>query len=250
MLSFSWAARTLTIGVLATLGLLVAGLRGPGSWPAAQLELRQRQRPGYALPPTSSLPLSGTYNLAFLPADAKMVLAIRPGRSFSTGRSERSWNRSGNSKGGKRRLVFPPRTWTSPSVLGRGPPRPSRSRTPFSQLPERSFASPNRGMETHFESVLDTICQETHHAGQTYNDQPCSRRTGNVYAPDDRTLVFAQEDLLRELIEDRNAAAETPLGRSLEERRSTGKAILAVETRVAPATDRRRPARPESIAET
>src|SRR5262249_13136937 len=68
-------ARVLTVGVLAAMGLLVAGLRGPaGGSPAAAQDQPVARGPVAAAPAGDE-----SYNLAFLPVDAKMVLALRAG---------------------------------------------------------------------------------------------------------------------------------------------------------------------------
>ena len=64
--------RLFTIGVLCALGLLVAGVRGPMGLTNAQAQPPQ---------PTNrplQTPTHESYNLAFLPADARMIVAVRP----------------------------------------------------------------------------------------------------------------------------------------------------------------------------
>src|SRR5262249_42358453 len=83
-------ARMLTIATLAAVGLGIAGVRGPASESAAPSQTQQTvQSDPTARTETSARadqaarPEGASSNLAYLPADAKMVLAIRPGSLLS-----------------------------------------------------------------------------------------------------------------------------------------------------------------------
>ena len=70
-LTLPLASRVLTVAALAAIGLLVAGVRGPGG---DALALAQDRPVEQAAPAAAS----DAYSLAFLPAEARMVISVRP----------------------------------------------------------------------------------------------------------------------------------------------------------------------------
>ncbi len=201
--SLSSAARALTVGFLAALGLLVAGLRGPAAGEAAQA-----QPPAKAV---GSAQVSGgeSFNLAFLPADAKMVLAIRP-KALLERREFRIFVdqikqtlkavEAAKIEDIDQLLVF----WEG---MAKPPVEPGRD--PFVPPPSGIVLRMTKAQE--WNPILNALVglpRAVHHAGETYLT-PTGPRAGGwaAFAADDRTLLIAPEDLLRELIEDRNAPA-------------------------------------------
>ncbi len=228
--SLSRVARALTLGFLATVGLLVAGLRGPSASDAAFGE-----QPG----PTSGLaPQSGTesYNLAFLPADTKMVLAIRPKtllerlnfaladqikqvESFKAIESIRIEDVD-------QLLVFWESSFSGSDAAG------SPTLVP---LPSGVVLRMTKPQE--WKAVLSELLpspREVRHAGQTYltREGPAARGwVPAAFVADDRTLVIAHEDLLRELIEDRAAPASSHAWDEAWQKVAKGQMMLAVDMR-------------------
>ncbi len=189
------AARVLTVGVLAALGLLVAGLRGPAggspvlaqdqptspdaqptnrtTWPFCRLTRRWSWPFGPARYSTAAM--SGRSSIPF---DKGRCAAVR---SSSLPRTSSSCSYSGQRKTRFRReatrrlsgLVLrmsKPQDWKA--IAASAPRHPS-----------------NRRLVTMARPMLRT--------------NPNGAKTGGIYMPDDRTLVVAEEALLRELIEDR-----------------------------------------------
>ncbi|MGO9470436.1 MAG: DUF1559 domain-containing protein [Isosphaeraceae bacterium] len=74
--------------------------------------------------------------------------------------------------------------------------------------------------------------REVRHAGESYLT-PTAHGPGGwaAFAADDRTLVLAREDLLRELIEDRNAPAPGHPWDEVWQKVVKGQVVLALETR-------------------
>jgi hypothetical protein len=203
--SLSIATRVVTLGVLGALGLLVASMRWPGAKDAALA-----QPPGAA---ATATPNAGNepYNLAFLPADAKIVLAVRP-RALLDRREFRpladkikeilALNSMDTVKieDVHQLVVF----WEGSAQSPIGP-----SRDPMIPPPSGVVLRMTRPQE--WNGIVKQLLgptREIHHAGQTYRSATDRGPDGwAAFVPDERTLVLAQEDLLRELVEDRIANA-------------------------------------------
>ena len=226
-LSLPITARLLTIGILAALGLLVAGLRGPAGSSMAQTQPQT--------PIISPRPGDGSYNMAFLPAEAKMVVAIRP-QSLLQRREFRTLLESlKQSPALKGALVAPPEEVEQLLAFWEELPQApaKRGRAPLVPVPSGVILRMSKPQE--WKLVLNQrlrSTREVRHDGQSYLSAagPDAQRWG-AFVPDDRTLIFAREDLLRELIEDRSA----PVGRhSWDEAWNkvvNGQVMMALETR-------------------
>ncbi len=227
--SLSIATRVLTVGSLAALGLLVAGLRGPAAGEAAQA-----QSPA---PTARSTQVSGgeSYNLAFVPADAKMVLAIRPKallerREFRTLADQIKQFMSLKAIQAVRMedidqlLAFWEGTTQAPVEPGRVPMVPPPSGIVLRMTKPQDW-----------KIILNQLLsspREVRHVGQTYLAAPGPGAGAWAgFAADDRTLVLARGDLLRELIEDRNAPAPSHPWDEAWQRVVKGQMMLALETR-------------------
>ncbi|MFI5459683.1 MAG: M56 family metallopeptidase [Isosphaerales bacterium] len=233
--SLPTAARLLTVGLLAALGLLVAGLRGPAGRSMAQAQTQPH------LPPldNSKAPAVESYNLAFLPADAKMVVAVRP-QTLLQRREVRTLLESiKQSPAFQRLLVVPPEDVEQLLVFWEGLPQAERGRTPLESLLTVSLPS---GMVVRmtkpqeWKPLLNQLLgspREVRHDGQTYLRiaGPGGEQRWGAFAPDDRTLVIAHEDLLRELIEDRKAPAPRHPWDECWSKVAKGQVMVALETR-------------------
>jgi prepilin-type processing-associated H-X9-DG protein len=231
-LSLTALARAGTIAILAALGLLVAGLRGPDGPTTAHAQVTSQSAAGIAGPGAPG-PTAGTaYNLAFLPADAKMVVAARPAillqyrevremlSQFTQHPSQKAL-RNLHLDQAEELLVF----WD-------GIPEPP-GLTPI--------LAPPSGVVLHMSNPQDWKAslvpllgsvEEVRVAGQSYH-RPDRSGPGSwcAYAPDDRTLVLARQDLLRELIEDRKAPAPPRAWDEPWKKVARGQLMLALETR-------------------
>ncbi len=206
--SLSSAARLSTIGILATLGLLVSGLRGPGGWESAQAQTQAQPAAKTDIAP-SPRPAGEPYNLSFLPADAKMVLAIRPAALVQRQEIRTLLDSFRQTLNGKAVLVFPPEDVDQLLAFWEGIPQNpvNPSQTPLIPIPSGVIVRFTKPVEwkTVLAKSVDKPLQEARHAGQTYYRTTPPFPGWCVYAPNDLTLVVAQEDLLFELIEDRTA---------------------------------------------
>jgi len=227
------AARLLTIGILAILGLLVAGLRGPGGWESAQAQAQAPAKTDIASGPH---PVSEPYNLAFLPADAKMVVAIRPATLIRRREVRALLESFRQTPTGKAFVVVPPENMEQCLAFWEGTPQALVEPGRRFLVPRPSGAvfrmTKPQDWKTQLNQFLGNSCQEARHDGQTYYGVPGPvGQRWCAYAPNDRTLVLAQEDLLRELIEDRNAPAPRHPWDEVWKKAVQGQAILALETR-------------------
>jgi hypothetical protein len=226
------AARLLTIGTLAVLGLLVAGLRGPGGWESARAQAQPPAKTDIASNPR---PATEPYNLAFLPADAKMVLAVRPAALLQRREIRSLLDSFRQTLNGKGVLVFPPEDVEQLLVFWEGiPPSPvNPGQSPLIPFPSGVIVRFTKAIDwkTGLAQSLGQPLQEAAHDGQTYYRTPSPTRGWCVYAPDDRTLVTAQEDLLFELIEDRKAPVQRHSWDEVWKKAVQGQVMFALETR-------------------
>jgi beta-lactamase regulating signal transducer with metallopeptidase domain len=223
-------ARLITIAVLCALGLLVAGVRGPAGPSNAQA-----QPPQPAARPAQT-PANESYNLAFLPADARMVVAVRPRALLERPEMKpvlESFKRSTAfdfdgilpvlPEDVEQLLLF----WAEvePSERGR-----------ILMVPFPSGAVLRTSKPQDWNSLAKTLhlgaTQEIRHDGQTYLRIPgMNEKDWGAFATDDRTMVFAREVLLRELIEDRKAPAQPHPWDAAWNKARKGQLMVAFETR-------------------
>jgi beta-lactamase regulating signal transducer with metallopeptidase domain len=219
-------ARLLTVGVLSVLGLLVAGLRGPAGLSAAQTQPQEPVAAGAQTTPNES------YNLAFLPADAKLVIALRPHALLERREMRTLLESIKQTLAFKGVLAVPPEDVEQLLVFWEGIPQaPAESgRTP----PSGGVLRTSKPQE--WKSLLKNqqlgSALEVRHDGQTYLcfGGANAERWG-AFVPDDRTLVFAREDLLRELIEDRKSPVPRHPWDEAWNKVVKGQVMVALETR-------------------
>jgi beta-lactamase regulating signal transducer with metallopeptidase domain len=205
-------ARVLTVASLGALGLIVAGFRGPDSGDAlgGPQVAGSGQGSAQGASRVAPDPAPAPFELKYLPPDTKMVLAVQPAalvrrddlrrllesawqehavlRGIKTFKPEDVqqlmlfWEASsqGPTEGSRPILVPPPSGWILQSA----------SATDWGRALSQNGAAGNA----------------VHFHGQTYYRLGASGM-GSLcgHAPDDRTLVVAPEDLMRELIAERNA---------------------------------------------
>jgi len=228
--SLSISARVLTVGTLIALGLLVAGLRGPGAGDAAQAQ-PQGSTAGFTQAVATESP-----SLAFVPAEAKMVIAIRPGALLKR-RELRTLVDKLRQIGSLKALQAVPLEevdlflafWEG---IPQSPDQPGHAPT---FVPPPSGVVVRMAKPYEWKPLLNQVLgslREVPLAGQTYLTaaEPRPARWG-AFAADDRTLVFATEDLLRELIEDRSAPPPAHPWDEAWRKVEKGQLMLALDTR-------------------
>jgi hypothetical protein len=229
--SLSTSSRVLTVGTLAAIGLLVAGLRGPAVADSAVVEAPAPTQEADA----TAVPANELYNLAFVPADAKMVLAIRPQtllrrREFGALADQIKQlpalraMRAVNFDDIEQVLAFWEGVAERPDQPGRVP-----MVTPPAGIVVR-LTKP-----TEWKSTLNQMLnspREVRHAGHVYlSASGPGAGAWSAFPSDDRTLVIAREDLLRELIEDRSAPGPRRAWDEAWQKVAKGQMMLALETR-------------------
>ncbi len=222
------AARVSTVAALVAIGLLVAGLRGPAGGSSA-LALAQ-DRPTAA--PTAE---ADSYDLAFLPADARMMLVVRP-QSLLRRRDVMSLlNTLREGPMLLRPIPVPPEDIGQVLVFWEAEP-PQAGPT---LIPAPSGFVVRMTKAQDWKTSIAKLAgppglQEGRHDGQTYFRVPGSGPPWPpwaFYAPDDRTLVGAHEVLLREMIADRNAPATRHAWDPAWNKVARGQVMLALDTR-------------------
>jgi hypothetical protein len=217
------AARFATVAALVAIGLVVAGLRGPVGGPSALAQDQATAKP---------VAEADSYDLSFLPADARMMLAVRP-QSLLRRRDVMSLVNSlkeGPLLGG--RLPIPPEDVAQLLVFWEAePPQvgPTHVPAPSGFVLRMTKA---QDWKTLITNLAGPRLQEGRHDGQTYfriegpPDGPAA-----FFAPDDRTLAGASEVVLRELIADRNVPATRHSWDLPWKKVARGQVMLAVDTR-------------------
>ena len=224
----SSTSRFLTMGGLASLGLLIAGFRGPLATPAvtAQTAAAANDQAG----DSPRLPGTG-FDLKFIPAETKMLVAARPAAILD--RPEfRSFLKSLSEAQIVLLKLLPPKETAELLVFWEGlPANPGGPGTTPLIIPGPSGFVARMHKPTSWKTHLSNPSpEETRHAGQTY-----LRNVGghgwSVFTPDDRTLVAAPEDLLRVLIEDRDVPAPRHAWDDAWNQVGKGQLNVAFETR-------------------
>jgi prepilin-type processing-associated H-X9-DG protein len=228
----SLATRALTIGVLAAMGLFVAGLRGPvRGMPVSPAQEQPEAQPEAAGPQDALQP----YNLAFLPVDTKMILAIQPAGLARRRDVQSLLNSMRQAPSFQMLFLVPPEDIAQLVVFWDGSPLPEL-------LPRQpALIAPPAGLVLRttrpqdWKSFLRELrgqarrpIEEGTHDGQTYLRLPVG---WGLYMADGQTLVAAREEILRELIEDRKVPAPNRPWDEAWKKVTKGQVMLALETR-------------------
>jgi beta-lactamase regulating signal transducer with metallopeptidase domain len=223
--------RLLTIGLLSIAGLLIAGLRGPAGVSTAQA---QAQLPAGGSAKTL---VNDSYNLAFVPADARMVLAVRP-QVLLERREARSLLESIKQiPAFKGALAIPPEDVDQLLVFWDGNPQAPDEpyRNPMVPFPAGGVVRTSKSQEwkSLYRNPNLGPMREVRHDGQAYLSFVGANNTPGwgAFTPDDRTLVVARVDLLRELIEDRKSPVPPHPWDEAWNKAAKGQVMLAFETR-------------------
>jgi prepilin-type processing-associated H-X9-DG protein len=221
------AARVSTIAAFAAIGLLIAGLRGP----VGELTTLAQDRP---IKPAAGE--AGSYNLAFLPADARMVVAVRPGGLLGRRDIRMLLDSIHHGPMGGDRLPVAPEDveqllvfWESGPAEG-GPGHGG----PMLSHPSGFVVRLNKPQD--WKALLSKLVgprlAEARHDGQAYfRLEDHGPMSWGVYAPDDRTVVAAEEVVLRDLIAERNAPAPRHPWDEAWKKVTKGQVMMALDTR-------------------
>ncbi len=217
-------ARLLTVGVLSALGLGVAAVRGPTASSSAQAQSQE------VAAVSAKTPANQSYNLAFLPEDAKMIVALRPRTLLERPELRALLESIKQSPAFKGALLVPPEDVEQILVFWEGVATAEPGPIPVVPFPSGGVLRTSKPQD--WKSVLNKThpgsIREVRHDGQTYFGRG---QLWGAFAPDDRTLVFAREDLLRELIEDRKAPAHRHPWDEAWNKIAKGQMMVALETR-------------------
>ncbi len=173
------------------------------------------------------------YNLNFLPVDTKMVLAIQPASLLH--RRDVHSIVSSILRGSQLRsvLVLPPEDIDQFLLFWEGDPQPAGGPQVLGQIPSGFVLrmSKPQDWKAHLAQVHGPSV-EVRHAGQTYLRSDNAPLPGAFFTPDDRTLVHTHnEELLRELLEDRNAPAPHRSWDEAWKKVAKGQVMMGLETR-------------------
>jgi hypothetical protein len=221
-------ARLLTFGVLSALGLGVAGLRGPAASSSALA-----QSPELAAV-SARAAVNESYNLAFLPEDAKMVVALRPQVLLERPEARTLLESIKQSPAFKRALIVPPEDVEQILLFWEGVATAEPGPTLMVPFPSGGVlrTSKPRDWKSLLQNQHPDSMREVRHDGQTYFSIVGANAGGwGAFASDDRTLVFAREELLRELIEDRKTPAPRHPWDEAWNKILKGQVMVAFETR-------------------
>jgi hypothetical protein len=193
--------RLLTPIVLAGLGLLVASLRPHSAAGTPQAPKGQEGASRVA-------PAPGSFDLSYLPAETRVVLALQPAAIL--GRPEMAplvealehFGPPGAKLPVKPEAVAQVLLFWEGNVEVRAPGR-GTSLDPAGAIIH--LAGPEASKD--LVGRLLPEAEAVRHAGQVYYRPGQGSRRMSAYLPDDRTLVVAREDLLLTLIDDRNSPA-------------------------------------------
>ncbi len=235
--ALSIPARVLTVGLIAAVGVAVAGLRvsaGTGQ-PASQEAAPQ---PADQKTTAEKAPgKSEAFDLAYLPADTKVLVVLRPGPLLAREGVKSLIPSLLQSVVPSAPLAVAPEDIEQLAVFWEGFPEPPDNRRRSAFVPRPTGFVFRARVAQDWKARLDQIHGPTEEF--LVDGQKCFRLAGRsssasrcAYAPDDRTLVLTrEEDLLRELVLDRKAPQPTRAWDRALARVSSGQAVLAVDSR-------------------
>ena len=210
------------------LGLLVTGVRTPAGAPSVQAEEQVTR--------TTKPPTPRSYNLAFVPADAKMIVALRPQPLLERPEIQRLVESIKQGPAFKAVLLFPPEDIEQVIVFWDGPPEPPVESRPSPLIPFVSGGVVRTTKPRDWKALIQNAhlgpIRELRHDGQIFFSLPQrGPEAWGGFAPDDRTLVVAREDLLRELIDDRKIPVAARAWDEAWNKATKGQVMMAVEAR-------------------
>jgi hypothetical protein len=234
--ALSLGRRGLIVGVIVAFGVAVAGLRvsadSAGS-PFGRPMQRTDPQPRTAVDAPERT--AQGFDLSFLPADTRILFAIRPGGLLK--RDEFNSLMNSLQRGPISTMIAAPvEAIEQVAIFWEGFAEPPSRRVRLSAiLPEPS------GFVVRTKTPQDWQASRKQILGP-YRDflvdgQTCFRAISQdaprlcAYSPDDRTLLVAHEDLLLELVVDRNSPAPARAWEHVFNKVSKGPAVFAIDSR-------------------
>ncbi len=226
-------ARAATIGILALIGLAVAGLRGP----TGQAQTLKATIPGEGGQALAQGGAAGNYpslDVSLLPAETKLLIALKPAALLERNQVKAFVQTMLQGD------LFPSKFLIAPEEIEQlacfweglpdaGPPDNPAFTPPPSGVIVRSTKAQEwkKRLAEQFGSTeeLRLAGQTCFRLGQPIIPEACA------FAADDRTLVIAAPNTLRDLIQDRRTAAPRRVWDQVWEKSSGAQFIAAVDTR-------------------
>jgi beta-lactamase regulating signal transducer with metallopeptidase domain len=200
-------SRILTIGLLAACSLVVAGLRGPIS-PL----LGQAQTASARAAVAGRLTFAkGEFDLSYLPVETKMFVAAQPASLLSHPEMAPAVKLLKDGPLGQSGLGIAPEAINQIVVFWEGAaPGSTPSHAPVPVPPPSGFIMRSTARQD-WKTALGRLvpdAREVEHAGKSYlRPGQASQAPMCAYLADENTVVLAGEELLRRIIEDRDAPA-------------------------------------------
>ncbi len=231
----STRVRFLTIGILATLGVLIAGLRGPMAAPAVQAQTtRETTKTGGG---ADSNTVNQAFDLTYLPAETRMFVALRPAALLGRPEMQPVVKLLTGNEQLVREFLLPIDQIDQLLIFWEGSPTNSANPATTTLIPPPSGVIVQSARPQEWKQVLNRLSlpmDEVQHAGQTYlrpNGGQAGRLSMSLYNPDDRTAVLAADDLVRVLIEDRKEPKDRPSWNDAWSQVTRGQITAVLETR-------------------
>jgi prepilin-type processing-associated H-X9-DG protein len=220
-----FAARVSTVAVLVAIGLLIAGLRGPAGGSAALAQERLA---------AARAADADSYELAYLPADTRMMLVLRPQSLLRRGDVKSLLTSLRDNPMLLAGMPFKPEDvgqaiyfWETEDHAG--VPRSPNPLAPSGFVLQMTKPQEWKPLMTH---LGGPELKQAQHAGQMYyRSDGGGGGSWAFYFPNDQTLVAAREVVLREIIADRNAPAERHAWDEVWRKVGKGQVMMAVDTR-------------------
>jgi hypothetical protein len=227
-------ARAIMIGMLASLGLAVAGLRGPVGVTQLQAEIVPAEASQVSRDRGKGASAS-TFDFSLLPAETKMVLAVHSAALLESDEAKalvRSMQRGPSSSSP---FVVPLEETDELVLFWEGLPEPPGQPGSSSFVPHPSGIVIHSSRAQDWKSALSRNFgspNERQVDGQTYfGFSKPFLPDWCAFTPDDRTLALAGEDTLRDLIRDRKAPALKRAWDQALDKSAKGHVFAAFETR-------------------
>jgi hypothetical protein len=220
--------------LLASLGLAVAGLRGPTGATRSQAETVQAEA-GQGSRQGAPRGSAGSFDVSLIPAETKMVVAVQPAALLERDEVRSLLRSIQEGPNPQTPFVIPLEETDQLMLFWEGLPEPP------GQPGSSPFVPPPSGVVIHSPKAQDWKTALTRKFGSPVERQ-VDRQTYLGFSkpflpgwcgftPDDRTLVLAGEDTLRDVIRDRKAPAPGRAWDKAWEKSGKGQVLTAIETR-------------------
>ncbi len=227
--------RFLTVGVLAAVGFLIAGLRGPMAAPPIQAQTKRETTTTAG--GTDSNTANKAFDLTYLPAETRMFVAVRPTALLRRPEMQPVAKLLTGNEQLVREFLLPIDQIDQLLIFWESSPMNPANPAATTLIPPPSGVIVQSAKPQEWKQVLNRLAfpmEEVQHAGQTYlrpNGGQAGRFSMSLYNPDNRTAVLAADDLLRVLIEDRKEPKDRPSWNDAWSQVTKGQITAVLETR-------------------